>query len=501
MKVQIIQLDSHDDVISTRDKMAWGKTARLILVWPEDSRILERKLDLVLLQRVSQTNGSQLGLVCKDETVISNAGELRIPVFASVTKAQSGRWRKKRTLLPGIKRQTLPIDFRKKRDDLTIQPLLNIKEDSWIRLAIFGMGILSILALLVVFLPGANINLIPQSKQQSMTIDTVARMDEKTPVFSSELPAHSLSIIVEGQEQTSVRTTAWIPFGYASGEVEFTNLTEERVIIPQGIIVLSPDQPDVKYEITRSGEIEAGSGKTLILPVRALSPGEQGNTTPGTVQAIEGSLGLQVKVNNPGSLKGGTSQVGLVVGVDDVNTLRQAIQQSLETQALAELAARIQPGDKLLPDTLKLKNILEEKSEPAIGQAADQFSITLRAEYSVVYLSGNEINQLGKTTLEAHMPDRYEAIDHTLTVEIKNSGKMGADNTIPVTLGIGQKIQNRPTAGEVADLVRGQNPSSASQRLVNNLDLAVAPRIKLSPRWWPWIPFVEFRIAVVVQPG
>src|SRR4030067_243371 len=32
MKTQILRLDPHDDVISTRDKMNWGQTGRVLLV-------------------------------------------------------------------------------------------------------------------------------------------------------------------------------------------------------------------------------------------------------------------------------------------------------------------------------------------------------------------------------------------------------------------------------------------------------------------------------------
>jgi len=44
MKIQIIQLEKHDDVISARDKMAWCKAPRILLVYPRGSRILTRQV-------------------------------------------------------------------------------------------------------------------------------------------------------------------------------------------------------------------------------------------------------------------------------------------------------------------------------------------------------------------------------------------------------------------------------------------------------------------------
>ena len=88
MKIQIVHLETHDDVISTRDKMGWGQTNRIILIWPAKGAILDRPLDLVLLQRHSQSLGAQLSLVTRDEEVCFNAEQLGIPTFPSLRKAQ-----------------------------------------------------------------------------------------------------------------------------------------------------------------------------------------------------------------------------------------------------------------------------------------------------------------------------------------------------------------------------------------------------------------------------
>jgi hypothetical protein len=60
MKTHVLQLDVHDDVISVRDKMAWAKTPRLVLVLPRRGRILERTLDLRHLQRHADGLGVSL---------------------------------------------------------------------------------------------------------------------------------------------------------------------------------------------------------------------------------------------------------------------------------------------------------------------------------------------------------------------------------------------------------------------------------------------------------
>ena len=96
MKTYIIQLESHDDVISARDKMAWSKAPRILLVWPRKGRILDRPADLFILQRHAQTLGAQLGVVSGDGDVRAAAAELGIPNFLSAVQAQRGSWRRPR---------------------------------------------------------------------------------------------------------------------------------------------------------------------------------------------------------------------------------------------------------------------------------------------------------------------------------------------------------------------------------------------------------------------
>ncbi|MCE7861856.1 MAG: hypothetical protein DYG86_18975, partial [Chloroflexi bacterium CFX2] len=92
MKTKIITLESHDDLISVRDKLSWAKTPRILLVWPRYEKVTLRLLDLKVLQRHADSLGAQLGLVTKRVNVQRDAESLGIPVFDSTTAAQSNAW-------------------------------------------------------------------------------------------------------------------------------------------------------------------------------------------------------------------------------------------------------------------------------------------------------------------------------------------------------------------------------------------------------------------------
>ena len=96
MKTHLIQLERYDDVTSVADKIAWSRANRVLLVWPRRGRVLERYLDLVLIQRACQEIGAQLACLVEDELILDHAQELGIPVFRSVKTAQRMLWRRSR---------------------------------------------------------------------------------------------------------------------------------------------------------------------------------------------------------------------------------------------------------------------------------------------------------------------------------------------------------------------------------------------------------------------
>src|SRR4051794_19234287 len=96
MKLQVIQLEAHDDVTSVRDRLSFVKSDRVLLVWPRDASVLCRKLDLVLIQREAARRKAKLALITSDPQVIENADDLNISTFKSIQAGQTIHWKQPR---------------------------------------------------------------------------------------------------------------------------------------------------------------------------------------------------------------------------------------------------------------------------------------------------------------------------------------------------------------------------------------------------------------------
>jgi hypothetical protein len=49
---------------------------------------------------------------------------------------------------------------------------------------------------------------------------------------------------------------------------------------------------------------------------------------------------------------------------------------------------------------------------------------------------------------------------------------------------------------QAINMILGLSTNDASRDLANSFDLMELPVITLTPRWWPRVPFVPFRVQV-----
>src|SRR5215210_6481753 len=226
MKTQIITLESHDDLISVRDRMSWAKTPRILLVWPKYEKVTLRQVDLKVLQRHATTLGAQLGLVTRARRVRADAEALRIPVFESTGQAQRVAWprlRHKRWLQRAPRK-----DLREQREQVFAQ------EEAWrahpaARVGAFLVGVASVLTLVALFIPRAQVILYPESKTQSIVFPVIAGPSVESVFITGSIPAHEKRVIVEGTQSVVVTGQGVTPQSKSKGMVTFRNLTQQAV--------------------------------------------------------------------------------------------------------------------------------------------------------------------------------------------------------------------------------------------------------------------------------
>ncbi|HEX6033884.1 MAG TPA: baseplate J/gp47 family protein [Anaerolineales bacterium] len=494
MKTQIITLESHDDLISVRDRMSWAKTPRILLVWPKYEKVTLRQVDLKVLQRHASSLGAQLGLVTRARRVRQDAEALRIPVFVSTGQAQRVAWPKPR------RRRWISRPPRKDLREQREQVLA--KEEPWrthpaVRLGSFILGVGAVLVLVALFIPRAEVELRPQSKMQSVVLPVIAGPSVEAVFITGSIPARERRVIVEGTQTVIVTGQGVIPQSQARGRVTFRNLTQQAVAIPEGTVVRTVD--NIRFETTRAGEVPAGLDETLELPVEAVESGRAGNVDGETIVIVEGRLGLSLSVTNPEPFTGGRETPSVQASDADRERAKDALMEKLEMDARAQLAEELGAGDILFEDSFTTSQILSEVYEPPAGAAGTKLTVTMQVEFSTLYADGSDLTELASLALSASLPSGFRPASDELTLEPMTKPIMNDDGFTRWTIRAERRIVRQINPAQVTQMIQGTGSRRASLLLEENLPLERAPEIHLSPPWWPWVPIVPFRISVVTE--
>ena len=506
MKTQIIQLEPHDDIYSAKDKMGWGQTARILLVWPARGRVLNRRLDLIMLKRHSVELGSQLAFVVRNPGVRYHAASLGIPLYNSIRKAEGDRWRpdrKQRIKLPlTIRRQSTQL-WRKRRLPMNLDGLKAIAhppQPAWIihpftRVVAFTLGVLGVLAIAALLVPSAEIQLSPETRREEITISVTTSPEFQTVDLSGAVPARWASVIVEGRG--SLSTSGSIPLAdrIAQGEVTFTNLTDQTMPLPTGIVVSTLDDPPVRF-VTISSDIVPPGEVGATVAVEALSPGTVGNVAAESILAIEGSLGLELTVINLEPTSGGTDRNIPAPNDADYEQLYAQLYQTLADTAFEEIEQKLNQGDLLISEGVRLVGTEQESFNPEEPSPTDLLELVLRLEFRALTVSGDDLRELGREALETNLPKSFMPDPETLKLSHLGKVNLADDLTAHWRMRAEWQIDAQLDHTEAIKLSIGLSPENATEKLTATLPLAKPAEISPKPSWWPRLPILPFRISV-----
>lgn len=492
MKTQVIQIDPNDDVTSVRDRISWARARRILLVFPPDPGNLRHPLNLRLLQRHALVQGVQIAIVSKSPVFRRQLVELGIPVYKSTTYAQSRVWsslslsenlsrNKPRPDLRQMQREAVPVDGRWR----------NLR---WVRLLSFSLAVIGVFILLILIFPSASIEIDPQTHDQSLNLTMYASpsVDGITP--NGYLPAHVASTTVELSKTIPTTGSEQVPDTAASGTVQFSNLTTSPVSIPVGTIVSTTGDSPVRYATTEQVLVPAGVGETQDVPVRAVDKGSVGNQPSDSIVAIEGELGPSLAVTNPEQTIGGSDRFAPVQTAKDRNQIKSTLTEEILQECNKRIPQTLESGDVYFPDTLAVSRTLSELYFPAENQTGDTLSLTLDMECQAQYASGSDLEKFAGLELNAVLPTGYMPVSGTVTNSISAVPVTAPNGVSHWEVKAGQKLTPDLHASQVMHLILGRSSQRASQLLSNAIQLTAPPIIKITPSWWPWLPFIPFRI-------
>ena len=494
MKTQIITLESHDDLISVRDKLSWAKTPRILLVWPKFEKVTLRVLDLKVCQRHADSLGAQLGLVTRRASVRRDAESLGIPVFDSTTSAQKEVWPSAASRRIRRTSRTPRRDLRKLREDVYG------KEAGWRtslpgRVLTFTVGVAAVLAIAGTFVPHATVILYPETRIQSALIPVAASESFESLSLTGDVPARRISVIVETDQSLAIVSEISVPRSKARGIARFTNLSQGEVEIPAGTVVSTDGETPVRYVTLHETLIQPGADEFVDVPIEALQAGSSGNAPTNTIVVVEGPLGVSLSVTNPKLISGGTDTKLIGAADADRAKLRETVMDNLRREAESKLRAQISSADLLLPDTFEASRVIEETYSPPEGEAGKTLNLKMQVEFFARYVSETDLRQLSLAALNASITEGFEPAGPPL-FKPRIEPLTDSSGVTHFDLEVTRTLLRRADEMTVFSMVRGSEPQLVGDELTSALSLRQEPEVLLTPTWWPWMPLIPFNITI-----
>lgn len=479
--------------------MDWSQTPRVLLIWPENTHVLTDQLDLVMLERHCTAMGSQLALVTSHPDVQYHARKTGIPTFKTKQKAQSQPWFRSDRF---YRRSRIQEQLLSPREvDLSARPpsraLPEIDLPYWGKLTVFTAAVFAVLAIATLFLPRSQITFPTQRQWSEITLPVQASPQIEDVHISGAVPVSEITINLEKRGQRAASGSLALPDAHASGKVIFKNLTAHEISLPENTVLTTSRSNGIKYKTTQEVVVPAGIGEQVQAAVLALEPGTVGNQPAGIINGISAPAGADLTVHNPEPIRGGSDVQVTQPTERDRRILAQQVKEGLKTLAQAGIQESLEEGDILLSQSPRLKDVKLEEYNPPEGEPGETLELVLRAQYAAWVIKHDDLMDLAREVVQARRDaEHFRPLPESINLVHENKPAVTQEGEARWEMTVRWRQEPVIDKNIILQKVLGQPPHKAQEELAREYDLDPPPEINLRPRWWPWMPYLPFRIEV-----
>ncbi len=507
-EVKYLHLDAADTVVTVRDRLSRLRGRRVLLVWPDAGKPLQRKLDLILAQREADRRAIQLALVSADPTLKFHAAELNISCFETLEASANGRWKR------GRQKVFLPR-FHKPGADLQSEDLALIasqmarrkQRKPWRvateRLLVLALLIAVLSAAIYVILPSADVHITLTQEEISVLVDIVA--DRKADAINLVKGIVPAQVIRQSVETTvTIPTTGYLTLDGASaaGVVTFTNLTESRVLIPSGAILGTSAGEPILFQTVGEALVPAGMGRRVDATVEAMAGyrGDIGNVGPGMINTVLGALAEQVSVINLAAAAGGANRRVKIVAAEDQHNLLASARIQLQSMAFDEMRSALPESQVIIIESIRIAQ--EQKDWSAysadIGTMTSELSLTMRALVEALAVDERFGRQVILAKLKAIKPAGYELRPETLAYRRGPFVIGRTSELISFTAAGSATVAANTDRDELRDALAGVSLREAQAYLASRPEIsdAVPAQIDIHPPGLQQMPTLPIRVRI-----
>ncbi len=491
--VDVIFLTRHDTIDIACELLRRARPgAQVWMAVPWRARYARELLNLKRLQRIAGDKAVELCLVSRDAKTRSLAREAGVAVTAVMPRALK-HLEPREIRSADFGARVVPVTERISARHLRTPAPFNAGR-AILGLAFIALLLATMIGVIAVFLPSAEVALEPVSTREEVTFTAQANTRyDSVDLELGLIPLRSVQVIVEGQAETPASGTADVAEGYASGYVVFTNRTNEAVVVPEGTVVRSGSGETMRFRTTEEVTLPATLFSTVRAPVEAVEPG-YAMAGAYTLTRVEGALASRIEVMNDASIGGGGSRRVPIVTYADLDTLRAMLVEQLQAQAYEQLIQQLGAGEFVPANTLTAE-VMSLDYDQYVDQQSDVLSGTMRLVVRGLAVNDVHLKQLARARITAQAGGDVELIEDTLEMEQVGDIRV-EDAWVEIDMRATAAVVPTVDYDDVRAHTRGRTAEQAAEWLETNLALASAPRIEIKPEGWPRMPILDGRYAI-----
>jgi hypothetical protein len=248
----------------------------------------------------------------------------------------------------------------------------------------------------------------------------------------------------------------------------------------------------LRFSTTEQATLPAD--EEALVPIIAMDPGPGGNLPAGSIDTVDGALGLSIRVSNPNSTSGGANQLRSTVTNQDMQDIELELSLRLLDEAQDEMEAQLDPNEQLAAESLQVGEVLVATYDAVPGEFTETLGFSTTLLVTGLAFKIDDVEILAQSALTESLPQNRGARPGTLDIE-------SIDGTIHLNLSMLTVISSQSTY-EVMDMealknqVRGKTVEDAVSLLVEDYGLAATPTVITSPSWFNRLPWLNMRIDV-----
>jgi hypothetical protein len=347
--------------------------------------------------------------------------------------------------------------------------------------------------------PSTTITLSPDRQALSELVQVQASPGVRImDVEKRQIPARVATYEASGTGTLAITKQKEVITGRAQGLVIFANRGDQPVVVPQGTIVAN-SSGTMRYETVEEVLVSGAVFATSKVGVRSLVEGPAGNTEKLLVSRIEGPLASLLYVANDSSLAGGEKRLVTYVTNEDRAKLREQVLTKLKDEAHGKLEVRIQQGEFVAPETVRLVNVLEEVYDKAVNEEATSLSLRMRVFFSGTFVDGAKANEVALQALTKKVKPGYLLLPQSVQLTPKEVQRVDGDTVYFLVQAQGAAVASFDEAKIRSDLA-SKTLAEAQIYLDSLPNQAERPKIEIFPGWLGRVARWDLRVYVNVAP-